>query len=60
MRRTTAVLLGTVAFLGILVTPAAAAPGPGTVDATAASAVTTVQNLITGLVVTVTNVTGTL
>ncbi|MFD9070834.1 hypothetical protein [Streptomyces lasiicapitis] len=60
MRRTAAVILGTAALLGVLATPASAAPGPGTVDAAAASAVATVQNAITGLVVTVTNVTGTL
>ncbi|MFI1176954.1 hypothetical protein [Streptomyces melanogenes] len=60
MRRITAVLLGSAALLGVLATPAVAAPGGGTASTAAASAVATTQNAIAGLVLTVTNVTGTL
>ncbi|MBB5117985.1 hypothetical protein AF335_09785 [Streptomyces eurocidicus] len=60
MRRITAVLLGAAALLGVLTTPAIAAPGDGTVETLAGSAVITVQNALTGAVVTITNVTGTL
>ncbi|MFD7235375.1 hypothetical protein ACFWAT_08690 [Streptomyces syringium] len=59
MRRIAAALLGAVALLGFLTTPALAAPG-GSASTAVDSAVTTTQNLITGAVVTVTNVTGTL
>ncbi|MGW2597151.1 hypothetical protein [Streptomyces klenkii] len=60
MRRITAVLLGTATLLGVLATPAVAAPGGGIASTAAASTVATARNALTGLVVTVTNVTGTL
>lgn len=60
MRRITVVLLGTVALLGALAAPATAAPGGGTASAATSSLVVTVQNAVTGLYATATNVTGTL
>ncbi|GGO35853.1 hypothetical protein [Streptomyces lasiicapitis] len=62
MRRTAAVILGTAALLGVLATPASAAPAPGggLVGTTAESLVATVKNAVTGVEVTVDNVIATL
>ncbi|MFF5127581.1 hypothetical protein ACFY41_11740 [Streptomyces syringium] len=57
MRRIAAVFLGTAALLGALATPAAAAPGPGTAEVAAANVVDVARNAITGVEVTLGNVT---
>ncbi|GAA2454528.1 hypothetical protein ACFPFX_33885 [Streptomyces mauvecolor] len=58
MRRITAVLLGTAALLGVLATPAIAAPGVGNTSATVQTLLATAQNTITGAQVTIGNMTG--
>ncbi|MBP2404100.1 hypothetical protein [Streptomyces syringium] len=57
MRRIAAVFLGTAALLGALATPASAAPSGGTVETAAANLVDVARNAITGVEVTLDNVT---
>ncbi|WP_328430287.1 hypothetical protein [Streptomyces sp. NBC_00443] len=56
-RRTAAVILGTAAILGALAVPATAAPAVGTVETAAANVVDVARNAVTGVEVTVDNIT---
>ncbi|MFH8694523.1 hypothetical protein [Streptomyces chartreusis] len=57
MRRTAAVILGTAAILGALAVPTAAAPAGGTVETAAANVVDVARNAVTGVEVTLDNIT---